>query len=97
MGIWIRMTGDDVLTIEGTEPTSTSIVLEPGWNLVGLPSGTSGNHGLPSEIGRIGYFQASEDYNVVYTTDVSSFVFEPGKGYWIHNPTESAVVWTVNY
>ena len=97
MGIWILMTGDDVLTIVGTEPTSTSIVLEPGWNLVGLPSGTSGNHGLPSEIGRIGYFQASEDYNVVYTTDVSSFVFEPGKGYWIHNPTESAVVWTVNY
>ena len=97
MGIWIRMTGDDVLTIGGTEPTSTSITLEPGWNMVGIPSETSGNHGLPAEISNVGYFDASEEYNVAYTDDVGDFNFEPGRGYWLFNRADYATTWTVEY
>jgi len=42
------MSNDDTLTIEGTEQTTTDIILNPGWNMVGLPSSTSGNHILPA-------------------------------------------------
>ncbi len=96
MGIWIRMTGDDVLTVEGTEPTSTTLILEPGWNMMGLPSKNSGNHALPAEISSVGYFDASADHNIVYT-DATGFDFEPGKGYWLYNPADSVVHWELIY
>ncbi len=97
MGIWIRMTTGDTLTITGSAPTSTDITLYPGWTMVGLPSSASGNHGLPAEVNIVGYFDASMEYNVAYTDDVAAFVFEPGRGYWLHNPTDVAITWTVDY
>ncbi len=97
MGVWIRMTVDDVLTIAGTLPGQTSITLQPGWNMVGLPSSTSGNHGLPGEIDRVGYFDSSQTHNLAYDYSPGAFVFEPGQGYWIHNPTDTELVWTVDY
>ncbi len=97
MGLWIHATADDTLTIEGIPPVSTDITLHPGWTMVGLPSETAGNHGLPVEIDVIGYFNASVEYNLAYDYEPDLFVFQPGEGYWIHNPTETAVVWTVDY
>ncbi len=97
MGIWIRMTVDDVLTVAGTEPTSTTITLQPGWNMVGLPSSTAGNHNIPTEVSRIGYFDASEEYNVAYDYDPENFVFQPGEGYWLYNDADYAVDWIVDY
>ena len=35
MGLWIHMTADDNITINGTKPSSTDIPLYPGWNMVG--------------------------------------------------------------
>ncbi len=97
MGVWIRMSVSDTLTVEGYLPTSTDITLRPGWNMVGLPSSASGNHGLPNEVDSIGYFHASADYNLAYDHNPGAFVFEPGKGYWVRNPTDTAITWTVNY
>ncbi len=97
MGIWIHMTTTDTLNVEGSAPTSTDITLYPGWTMVGLPSETSGNHGLPGEVDVIGYFDASQANNLAYDHSPGIFAFEPGKGYWLYNPTDSAVVWTVNY
>ncbi len=97
MGVWIRMNADDTLTVEGTEPTSTDITLNPGWNMVGLPSESTGNHGLPAEVDKVGYFDSSAEYNIAYDSDPGTFVFQPGEGYWVHNPTDNAVIWTVNY
>ncbi len=97
MGIWIRMTTSDTLTVEGAQPTSTDITLNPGWNMVGLPSETSGNHGLPGEVDVVGYFDSSQTYNLAYDYDPGAFAFEPGEGYWIHNPTDNTVTWTVDY
>ncbi len=97
MGVWIRMTVDDTLTVEGSEPTQTTITLQPGWNMVGLPSSTIGNHNLPAEVSRIGYFDSAEEYNLAYDYNPGSFEFAPGEGYWIHNLADTAVVWTVNY
>ena len=97
MGVWIRTTEDTILTVEGARPDSTSVTLYPGWNLVGLPSETSGTHGIPVEVTRIGYFHASEEYNMAYTIDVSGFVFEPGKGYWVYNDAGVSVQWDIDY
>ncbi len=97
MGMWIHMDVDDILTITGTAPTSTDITLQPGWTMVGLPSEIAGNHGLPGEIDGIGYFDASQTYNLAYDYSPGAFVFEPGKGYWLYNSADEAVVWTVNY
>ncbi len=97
MGIWIHMTITDTLRVEGYAPSSTDITLYPGWTMVSLPSESTGNHGLPGEIDRIGYFDASAEYNLVYNYNPGSFAFEPLRGYWIHNPNDTAVTCTVDY
>ncbi len=89
MGLWIRMTTTDTLTVEGYIPSSTDITLYPGWNMVGLPSESAGNHGLPGEVSIVGYFDATAEYNLAYDHNPGIFVFEPGKGYWIFFGTGS--------
>ena len=100
MGLWIRMTENITLSVEGYAPSNTDIKLYPGWNMVGLPSETAGTgqaHGLPAEVTRIGYFDASDEYNIAYPDDVAGFVFEPGQGYWVYNGADETVTWTVEY
>ncbi len=97
MGIWIQLSADATLTIMGTEPVSTDITLYPGWNMVGYPSTITGNNGLPTEVTKIGYFNASANYNVLYNYTPGTFNFEPGKAYWIYIDNSSPVIWTVDY
>ncbi|MFO8109120.1 MAG: GLUG motif-containing protein [Thermoplasmata archaeon] len=97
MGFWIRMLKDDLLTMEGIEPTSTDIALYPGWNMVGVPSESEGNHGLPGEVTKIGYFDTNGEYNVSYDYDAGNFTFSPGQGYMVYNGEDYAVKWTVDY
>ncbi len=97
MGIWIKMNTDATLMLDGYQPIVTDITLYPGWNMVGLPSETAGNHGLPSEVTKIGYFASAEEYNLAYDTDPANYTFEPGQGYWIYNDAEEPVIWSVSY
>lgn len=97
MGVWIKMTSDASLIISGGPIHSTDIDLYPGWNMVGLPSSTAGNHGLPAEVDKIGYFHGDADYNLAYDLSPGTFIFEPGKAYWIHNPTNETLAWIVDY
>ncbi len=97
MGIWIRMITSDTLTIIGTRSGDTSLMLGPGWNMVGISSATTGNHGLPTEITSIGYFDASGEYNLAYTDDPGAFAFQPGKGYWLYNGADHMVYWHIKY
>ncbi|MFO7792060.1 MAG: hypothetical protein R6W73_03650 [Candidatus Saliniplasma sp.] len=97
MGVWIQMNTDDTLTVEGTEPTSTDITLNPGWNMVGLPSSTAGNHGLPQEVSIVGYFDASQENNLAYDYNPDNFEFIPGEGYYIYNDADYDVTWSVEY
>ncbi len=97
MGIWIQMDEDATLTVEGVEPTKTDITLYPGWNMVGIPAENAGNHGLPEEVDRIAYFDASDEYNLAYDHEPEQFIFEPGQGYQIYNAAEEPVTWTVSY
>jgi len=97
MGIWIHMTADNSLVVEGNPLGVTNITLNPGWNMVGYPSGNSGNNGLPSEVAKVGYFNASGENNLAYNFDPSSFIFEPNNAYWIYNGADYEVTWTVEY
>ncbi len=97
MGIWIRMTDNVTLTIKGAEPVNTTIVLYPGWNMVGYPSSITGNNGLPTEVTIIGRFDASEEYNIAYVYSTGDHEFEPGEAYWIYNDEEYSVDWIVEY
>ena len=58
-GYLIYMTAPDTLVIEGTEPTSTTIDLVSGWNLVGYPSQTTRS---------ITDVMSGVSYDVVWTT-----------------------------
>jgi len=97
MGLWIRMVVDDTLTVEGNVPDTTTLTLLPGWNMVGLPSSSTGNHDLPAEVSHVGYFDATADYNIIYDYDAANFEFAPGQGYWVYNDADTEVNWIVDY
>ncbi|MFO8109492.1 MAG: PQQ-binding-like beta-propeller repeat protein [Thermoplasmata archaeon] len=96
MGFWIHMANNETLTVLGSPPSSTTVKLEPGWNMVGYPSSKAGS-GVPAEVTKIGYFDATAEYNVAYDHDPANFTFEPGQGYWMYNGADSTVTWVVEY
>jgi len=93
-GMWIRMVEDDTLSIEGNEPSETDITLNPGWNMVSYPSAETTEETLPTEVTRVGYFDATQDNNIAYV-EVDEFEFEPGRGYYLY--AEGETTWTVEY
>ena len=97
MGIWIKMIAEDTLTVDGSLPVVSDVTLYPGWNMVGYPSNSISNNGLPIEVDVIGYFNQATQYNTDYDHDTLNFEFEPGNGYWIHNPTAAPLIWSVDY
>ncbi len=97
MGMWIYMNKEDNLTVRGTKPYRSWITLEPGWNMVGFPSAEAGNNGLPVEVNKIGYFNASATYLLDYDYDPGNFTFEPGNGYWIYSSAPDTVIWKIDY
>ncbi len=97
MGIWIRMIDDATLTVIGFEPINTTITLQPGWNMVGYPSTITGNNDLPTEITKIGYFDANETYNLAYDYNPGSFNFKSREAYWIYNDADHEIDWIVDY
>ncbi|MGM0405183.1 MAG: hypothetical protein ACQEQM_03475 [Thermoplasmatota archaeon] len=99
MGLWIRMTEKDNLTIEGVHPYRTRISLKPGWNMVGYPSNRSvtASSSLPSEVSKIGIFNSSYEYNLEYTFDLSGHKLEPGNGYWVYNSKNYTIDWVVDH
>lgn len=99
MGLWIHMTGDDNLTINGITPSTTIIPLYPGWNMVGYPSSTDrlASEALPTEVSKIGIFNGSKEYNIDYIYDITSYTMRAGEGYWVYNTGDQKVDWTVDY
>ncbi|MFO7991634.1 MAG: PQQ-binding-like beta-propeller repeat protein [Thermoplasmata archaeon] len=99
MSLWIHMTADDNLTVNGTIPSTTTIPLLPGWNMVGYPSSTGrlASDTLPLDVSKIGVFNGSREYNLEYIYDLSTCTMTAGKGYWVYNSAEQKVDWTVNY
>ncbi|MFO7991495.1 MAG: sialidase family protein [Thermoplasmata archaeon] len=99
ISIWIKVNNSCRLSIEGTEPMSTTIGLHPGWNMVGYPCSTNqiASDVLPPEVSKIAVFNKWAPYNLEYIDDLSTEVLIPGRGYWLYNDADVAVNWTVEY
>ncbi|MEE9223183.1 MAG: NosD domain-containing protein [Thermoplasmata archaeon] len=96
MGIWVNVTEQSNLTVAGIVPSSTSIYLQAGWNLVGFPSfnGTYAVSDLKATVGVKGIegFEAlTPPYFLRTLTDGD--VLQTGFGYWIRMSTDG--LWTV--
>jgi parallel beta-helix repeat protein len=98
IGFWINITepGGTTLTVFGNYPTSTSITLYTGWNLVGYPSFVE--KPISNSLTGTGYdavegFNASTPYHISPLSD--SYMMKPGEGYWVHVPADT--VWVVDW
>lgn len=93
-GLWIHMTVDDELSVEGTIPADTDITLYPGWNMVSYPSNTPGNSNIPAEVTKIGYMDRAQAYDITYDHDPQNYEFTPCEGYWVYNGADYSVLWS---
>ncbi|RME43776.1 MAG: hypothetical protein D6791_14635, partial [Chloroflexi bacterium] len=95
IGMWVVMTQSDTLVMTGVEPTTTTIPLCAGWNLVGYPASAAQPIDqvlapIAPALVRVFNYDASDpaDHWKMYDPNVPAFVsdlwtMEPGKGYWI--------------
>ena len=95
MGLWVRMTQAGTLTVEGEMPTTTSIPLYAGWNLIGYPAGVA--RSVPDALASIaGKYTLVFEYDASspdapwrsYSPQVPDFAntlteMRPGFGYWV--------------
>ncbi|MHA1962570.1 MAG: NosD domain-containing protein, partial [Candidatus Thorarchaeota archaeon] len=96
MGIWVNVTQDSNLTVAGVVPTSTTINLQTGWNLVGFPSFddnyTVADFKAAVAVERIeGFDGSAPPYFLRVMTDGE--LMQAGFGYWIQMKSET--VWTI--
>ncbi|MFW6305200.1 MAG: hypothetical protein ACOC1V_05435 [Candidatus Saliniplasma sp.] len=99
MGLWIRMSKDDNLTVEGIAPYRTRITLQSGWNTVGYPTNLTekASVSLPSEVTKLGVFNASRQNYVEYIYDLKNYTLKPNEGYFVYNSGENEVDWVIDY
>ncbi len=94
MGIWVNVLSAGYFTVAGTVPTSTSIQLISGWNLIGYPSFT--NDTVQNALAGITYNRI-EGYDVLDPYQLSvrapTDVIHTGDALWIHVPV--GAVWVV--
>ncbi len=95
IAVWIRMTSNDILSVEGIEPVETIINLDPGWNMVGVPLSWDADLELPLEVDLIAHFDANKDNNIGYIEDIDILEFVAGEGYWLYNGADHHVEWTI--
>ncbi|MBI5000609.1 MAG: exo-alpha-sialidase [Euryarchaeota archaeon] len=99
--LWVNVTdkgSDGMLTVTGTLPTSTSIYLYPGWNMVGYPAQVENGYtvaSLKSDTGAtmVEGFNASATYKTSILPD--SYTLLRGRGYWIYVP--AGTTWVVDW
>ncbi|MCK5292292.1 MAG: right-handed parallel beta-helix repeat-containing protein [Thermoplasmata archaeon] len=96
IGIWVNVTQDTNLTIAGVVPTSTTIDLQAGWNLVGFPSfdhdfSVADLKAAVAVEGIEGFDGLAPPSFLRVMTD-GDFL-QAGFGYWVR--VQSPAVWTV--
>ncbi len=95
MGFWIHMMEPGNLTVTGTTPARTKIVLNPGWNMVGMPSATAFyGENLPENVTIVGLFNDSMEYMLEYH-NAGDVIYLPNNGYWLKLEGDVSVVWNV--
>jgi parallel beta-helix repeat protein len=102
MSFWIDVTdpGGAVLLVFGNElPSNQTIVLRPGWNMIGFPSlsnktRTEGLNNIffGTDVDAIWTFNALSK-KWIEMEDTSYFV--PGNGYWVHSKLSFNKLWDI--
>lgn len=98
VGFWINITepGGVNLTVSGYIPTSTTIPLYAGWNLVGYPSLTNetvANALWGTGADKVEAFDPAEPYRIKEVGP--TYVMKPGEGYWVHVVEDT--VWVIDW
>jgi len=103
-GLWINMSNNDTLAVNGTVQATTSFMMKKGWNLIGYPALTSQKvttalENVNETFSIIFAYNASDagnEWKFYDPTDPSSTLrtMDPGFGYWV-NATKDAT-WTFN-
>ncbi len=97
IGFWINITEPNVnLTVRGYIPSSTSIPLYAGWNLVGYPSLTNetvANALWGTGVDNVLVCVPAEPYRIREVGP--SYLMKPGEGYWVHVPADT--IWVVDW
>lgn len=96
MSVWVNVTESSNLTVAGIVPWTTSILMRPGWNLVGFPSfnsdyGVGEMKSVLSVLGVEGFESSSPPYFLRVLSD--SDKLETGYGYWVYSVL--SVIWDV--
>jgi hypothetical protein len=100
MSFWVHITapGGTVLTTYGYTPTTTSITLYPGWNMVGYPAIDDSSYTVQDLMDDTGATSIERFFPIAPYHIEALFpdhVLQVGEGYWVYAPAE--VVWTVNW
>jgi parallel beta-helix repeat protein len=96
MALWVNVTQNSNLTVAGVVPTSTTIDLQAGWNLVGFPS-FDDNYTVTDlkaavAVERIERFDGSASPYYLRVMADGDFL-QAGFGYWVR--VESPAIWTI--
>lgn len=89
MDFWIKVTDKVTLTFLGYPPGNTTLTFQPGWTMVSYPSSTALVEDIPDEVTKVGYFDASQEYNLSYDYGPANFGFSPGEGYWLYTEEQT--------
>lgn len=96
MGVWVNVTERSNLTVAGLVPSTTSIHLHAGWNLVGFPSfddaHTVSDLKASVVVEEVEGFDASTPPYLLRTL-TDGGLLKTGFGYWINISTDD--MWTV--
>jgi serine protease AprX len=100
-GVWLYIPdatalGDGIIRTTGTLPSSETIQLRAGWNLVGYPSLTP--RSITNSLAGLPYTSV-EGYNAANPYRIAvlpgSYMMTPGEAYWVQ--VSSDCVWTLNW
>jgi len=105
-GLWLKVTQDCVLQVRGAVPSSRSVTLGEGWNLVAYPGATSKpiSEALASIAGKystvFGFMYEGGQggwkiFDAAGSPSANTLqTFEPGYGYWVQ--VSETCTWSVN-
>ena len=105
MGFWIEVNQDTELTVEGLYPSTVSIPLYTGWNLISYPGEVATSvpvalSSISEKYEKVFSYRAGETNPwKVYDISVPPWVndldtLEPGFGYWIYITQDCILVVT---
>ena len=95
-GYWLKLNSAATLVVTGTQPVTTTVHLQPGWNLIGyLPdTALARDVALASIAGQytalLGFDQGAESWYAALPDSMNTLtMMYPNRGYWIYM-TEAA-------